>query len=184
MRKTIRLVSLLLFFVATIPGEVEAAPCGCDDIDDINDTILMVDKTRRAWYSVLSDLIGRGPASPKNGNEAKALFAKYMGWSSTKDVGGVSRTGDVKIDDDFAKAHCDGIINAVRDHENAHFWYFMSRGLVIAMSSERSIAVILARSEIDSRDVELGRLKKERAKLMKKCGRDYTTDPEPYRIQG
>jgi len=140
----------------------------------------MVKTTRTAWYSVLADLMGHGASSPKNGNEAKAAFYHYMGWDSAnvKDVGKVSGAGDIVVDQSFQDRHCTSIVEVVKEHESAHFWYFTLRAIPIFMMSQRSIAMVLARSEIDSRNVQARYLSNAIKALKKKCGRDYSADDD------
>jgi hypothetical protein len=187
----IALVAVLLVLGLPRPGY--SRPCTCDDIDDLKASLAMIDQTRKAWYAVLAeagDVVFRGRVSssahaPKNMEEAAQLFQEKMGWTSVRKVGGLNSKGDVVIDPEYEKEHCDSEVKGVRVHENAHFWYFVARSIPIAMSSPRELARILAKSEIDARDEQERFLNGELRALMKRCGREYTSQPRtPTRIQG
>lgn len=188
-----RIIFVAVLLVLGVPSLGYSRPCTCDDISDLEASLEMIDKTRRAWYAVLAEsgyVVFRGTVSaptgaPKNMEEAVKLFEEKMGWTSVRKVGGLNSKGDVVIDPEYEKEHCESVVNSVKVHENAHFWYFVARSIPIAMSSQRELARILARSEIDARDEQEGFLKKELAALMKRCGRHYTAQPrKPERIQG
>ena len=160
-------------------GHEGKGPCVCDDdIPDMRAMLYMVKRTRAAWKSVLGDMYGNH--GPNDGEEAKLLFEKYMGWNhaDVKAVGKVSRTGDIAIDPEFKQLHCDSIVEGVGEHESAHFWYFTSRSLVIFMMSPKSVGMVLAKSEVDARNVQARYLSKAIKALLKKCGRDNSADDD------
>ena len=179
-----RITFVALLLVLGVPSLGYSRPCTCEDIDDLKASLAMIDQTRMAWYSVLADIYGQAHA-PKDMAEAVKSFEAKMGWTSVKKVGGLNPKGDTVVDAQYEKEHCESVVNGVKQHENAHFWYFVVRTIPIAMSSQRSLARILAKSEIDARDEEESFLNRELAALMRRCGRAYSSQPrQPKRIQG
>ena len=187
--KMVLVVALLVVLGLSRPGASSSRPCTCDDIDDMKDSLQTIDKTREAWYSVLADIYGQAHA-PKDMAEAVKKFEGYMGWTSSKKVGGltpigINSKGDTAIDPDYESAHCDRVVEGVRVHENSHYWYFVVRSIPIAMSGPRGLARILAKSEIEARNDQESFLVGELRALSKRCGRDFTWKPrKPKRIQG
>jgi hypothetical protein len=160
----------VVLVVLGVPHFGFAKPCSCKDIKKIEDTLEMIDKTRRAWYSVLADIYGRGKDAPKNMDEARQRFRENMGWTSTRKVGGLDPdTGDAVIDPQFEQENCESIVNGVKVHEKAHLRYGLSRSIPITFMDPGTLAKVLAKSEIDARNYEETFLKEELKKLKEKC---------------
>ena len=101
------------------------------------------------------------------------MFADRAGFKTVRQVGGLD-LNEVKIDEQFAAEHCDGVVDGVRAHENEHFWWMFWRWPFGLMASQRGVTTMLVRSEISARNAEAQFLAKQIAALKKKCGREYS----------
>jgi len=170
-RSALWIVSMTSLLFLVTPPAANARHCSCqEEIKDIEARLPQIDATRRAWYSVLADILGQSSSAPQNLKQAAQSFQNNMGWTSTRKVGGLNEKGDVVTDPQFEQEHCDSVIQANQVHEDAHHSYYLHRLLVIAFLDQATLAKVLVKSEIDARDDEEAFLRKALAKAKRECG--------------
>lgn len=145
---TIRLLTMLAINISLIaPGEVYAKPCECKEIDAMTAEIQRVSNAQAIWREIFAWARGlhRDVAEPKSNDELNTKFlqlarAPRSDWDRIirepiqqierpRTAGGLDQNGEVIVNDDFAKSHCDEIVEGVRVHERAHEVFYRSLGL-------------------------------------------------------
>ena len=173
--KSLSVRSILLLLVLSFASSSFAkskGPCTCDDVQAMKDRLKMIEATREAWTQVLTDIFRKADGSPQDLNQAKQDFRDHMGWTSTKQVGGLDpNTGDPRTDEDWESQNCEDIVEANKLHERSHAadWRF-NVPIVVILSGPRALAKVLAMSEIDARNKEEAYLQQKLDEVLQKCG--------------
>lgn len=172
-RTTHLLLVLVVAGVVSAPAAARASDaCKCEDIPKLEKRIQKIDGMRNGWYQVLADLQGHVKGAPGTPAAARQTFYDKMGWNpeNVRKIGGLDpKTGATYVDEKFQRENCQAVGDANQAHEDAHFWYFMSRMFNVPLLDQVSLAKVLVRSEIDSSNVEIAHLQAEVARLKDKC---------------
>lgn len=170
-------------------AEAHAKACECKDIGAITTEIQRVSTAEAAWKEIFAWARGllRDVAEPKSNDELNTKFlqlarAPRANWDriireqvqqveTPQTAGGLDKNGEPVVNEDFAQAHCDDIVEGVRLHERAHKDFFLSAGNVenVLMSSRHMR--LRAESEVVSYRTQKEFLDKKLEALKKRCKR-------------
>jgi hypothetical protein len=196
---TFRVLTMLAINISLIASapEAYAKPCECKDVGAMTAEIQRVSTAEAAWRETFAWARGlrRDIAEPKSNDELNTKFlqlarAPRSDWDRIirepiqqierpQTAGGFDKDGEVIINVDFSKSHCDEIVEGVRLHERTHRDFYLSPGNFIegGLMSSRHLRlrseseVVSYRAQKAFLDQELGTLKK-RCKKYRATGQD------------
>ena len=163
---------------------LQAKPCGCDDIAQIENVLDQTIRAEAAWDKVLYQMVSGAKGAPQNDEQARAQVNREVwppGTPQPRKEGGLDSSGEPTITPGAEDRFCDIILESIKLHEQDHHDFYLHRYLWVSMtaSSDRRRAMVHAASESDAHALQAKYLSTQLKKLKRKCHPAISDSSDP-----